>query len=59
VEAGGAPEFALWLQRANDPSVSEQERLKCRALMDADLQERLRAAFKIAAAAAVADTANE
>lgn len=43
-------EFALWLQRANDPSVSEEERRECRVLMDGYLQARLRDAFRAAAA---------
>jgi len=44
-------QFALWLQRANDPSVSEEELRECRALMDGYLQARMREAFRAAAAA--------
>jgi hypothetical protein len=50
VNTGDPNEFALWLQRANDPSVSEQERRECRTLMDGYLQARMREAFRIAAA---------
>lgn len=50
MNTGDPNEFALWLQRANDPSVSEQERRECRTLMDGYLQARMREAFRIAAA---------
>ena len=53
MKADAASEFALWLQRANDPSTSEEERIECRARMDAYLRERMRAAFKLAAGAGV------
>lgn len=43
--------FALWLQRANDPSISEEERRACRVLMDGYLRARMREAFMIAAGA--------
>jgi hypothetical protein len=45
-------EFALWLQRANDPSVSEEERRESRVLMDHYLLERMREAFRLAGATA-------
>jgi hypothetical protein len=45
-------EFALWLQRANDPSATEEERSQCRVLMERHLQERMRQAFQAAGAAA-------
>jgi hypothetical protein len=44
-------EFALWLQRANDPSVTEEQRRECRALMDGYLRARMREAFRTAVAA--------
>ena len=50
--SGPAQEFALWLQRANDPSATEEERSQCRVLMERHLQERMRQAFKAAGAAA-------
>lgn len=45
-------EFALWLQRANDPSITEQERRECRTLMDGYLHNRMREAFGAAGGAA-------
>ena len=50
MKPGESAEFALWLQRANDPSVSEEERRECRVLMDGYLQARPRDAFRAAAA---------
>jgi hypothetical protein len=43
-------EFALWLQRANDPSVTEEQRRERRALMDGYLRARMREAFRTAVA---------
>jgi hypothetical protein len=51
VKADEPAEFALWLQRANDPSATEEERRECRELMGGYLRARMREAFRTAAAA--------
>jgi hypothetical protein len=50
VNTGEPAEFALWLQRANDPGATEEERHECRELMGGYLRARMHEAFRNAAA---------
>ena len=42
-------DYALWMQRANDPSQSEEARQQYRAKMEACVHQQLREAFQLAA----------
>lgn len=41
-------DYALWVQLANDPSLSEEVRQRYRAQMEAYLHKKMREAFQVA-----------